>query len=118
MSLLSTKLPTVKKLSLGGKLQEVEPTVIVETKVVEAPHPEPEIKAPKPGDKPKLVALAKKIIEGQNNYRREVILNLIQEETKVTNERAEIGFKLMLDVGAIEQSNIPELYYLGGSTPF
>ena len=65
-----------------------------------------------------LIKLAQKIIKGEDSYRKEDIVERIKEATKVSQDRAEIGFNLMLQAGAIEQTINPELYYLGGSTPF
>lgn len=81
------------------------------------PHPEPEIKA-KEIDRTKLIALAQRVIEGENSYTKEEIIERIKEATNVSQERAEIGFNLILQAGAIEQTINPELYYLTGSTPF
>lgn len=81
------------------------------------PHPETEIKA-KEIDKPKLISLAQRVIEGEKNYSREEIIERIKEATNVNQERAERGFNLILQAGAIEQTINPELYYLTGSTPF
>lgn len=81
------------------------------------PDPEPEIKAQEI-DKPKLIALALRVIEGENSYRREEIIERIKEATNVNQEIAERGFNLILQAGAIEQTINPELYYLVGSTPF
>jgi hypothetical protein len=81
------------------------------------PHPEPKVKAQEI-DKPKLIALAQRVIEGENSYSREEIIERIKEATNVNQERAERGFILMLQAGAIEQTINPELYYLTGSTPF
>lgn len=81
------------------------------------PHPETETKA-KEIDKPKLIALAQRVIEGENSYSREEIIERIKEATNVNQERAERGFNLILQAGAIEQTINPELYYLVGSTPF
>jgi hypothetical protein len=81
------------------------------------PHPEPEIKAQEI-DRPKLIALAQRVIEGENSYTKEEIIERIKEATNVNQERAERGFNLILQAGAIEQTINPELYYLVGSTPF
>ncbi len=81
------------------------------------PHPEPEIKAQEI-DRPKLIALAQRVIEGENSYNKEEIIERIKEATNVNQERAERGFNLILQAGAIEQTINPELYYLTGSTPF
>jgi hypothetical protein len=78
------------------------------------PHPEPEIK---PLEIDKLIALAQRVIEGENNYSKAEIVARIKEATNVNQERAEIGFKLMLQAGALETTPV-ESYYLTGSTPF
>ena len=76
------------------------------------PHPEAQ-----KIDEPKLIALAQRIIKGENSYSKEEIVAKIKEVTKVNQYRAEIGFTLILQVGAIEFT--PEgRYYLSGSTPF
>jgi hypothetical protein len=80
------------------------------------PHPEPKIKAQEI-DKPKLIALAQRVIEGENSYSKEEIVARIKEATNVNQERAEIGFKLMLQAGALETTPA-ETYYLINSTPF
>jgi hypothetical protein len=81
------------------------------------PHPEPEINAQEI-DKHKLIALAQRVIEGENSYSKEDIVARIKEATNVNQDRAERGFNLILQAGAIEQTINPELYYLVGSTPF
>ena len=78
--------------------------------------PQPEIKA-KEIDKPKLIALAHRVIEGENSYSREDIIERIKEATNVSQERAERGFNLILQAGAIEPT-LGDRYYLTGSTPF
>lgn len=80
------------------------------------PHPEPEIKV-KETDKPKLIALAQRLIEGENSYSREDIIERIKEATNVNQERAEKGFNLILQAGAIEPT-LGDRYYLTSSTPF
>ncbi len=80
------------------------------------PHPEPKSK-PKEIDKPKLIALAKRIIEGNNSYLKEEIIERIKEATKVNRERAERGFNLMFEAGILETIQ-GDRYYLTGSTPF
>lgn len=69
-------------------------------------------------DKPKLIALAQRVVKGENSYSKEGIIARIKEATKVSQERAEIGFNLILQAGGIEQTINPELYYLTGSSPF
>jgi len=80
------------------------------------PHPEPKIKAQEI-DKPKLIALAQRVIEGENSYSREEIIERIKEATNVNQERADRGFTLILQAGAIEPT-LGDRYYLTGSTPF
>ena len=80
------------------------------------PHPEPEIKAQEI-DRSKLIALAHRVIEGENSYSREDIIERIKEATNVNQERAEKGFTLILQAGAIEPT-LGDRYYLTGSTPF
>lgn len=80
------------------------------------PHPEPEIK-PKEVDKDRLIALSKKVIESQNNFTKDEIIERIKEATNVTQERADRGFNLILDAGAIKEV-LGDRYYLTGSTPF
>ena len=80
------------------------------------PHPEPGIIA-KEIDNTKLIALAHRVIEGENSYSKEDIVARIKDATKVSKERAERGFNLILQVGAIEPT-LGDRYYLTGSTPF
>ena len=80
------------------------------------PHPEPKVKDQEI-DKPKLIALAQRVIEGENSYSREEIIEQIKEATNVNQERAERGFNLILQAGAIEPT-LGDRYYLTGSTPF
>ena len=79
-------------------------------------HTGPEIKAQEI-DKPKLIALAQRVIKGENNYSREEIIEMIKEATNVNQERADRGFNLILQAGAIELT-LGDRYYLTGSTPF
>jgi hypothetical protein len=68
-------------------------------------------------DKAKLIALAQRIIEVENNYTKEDFIKLIKEATNVNQDRAEIGFNLILQTGAIKETTV-NTYYLTGSTPF
>ena len=154
MSLLSTDLSKVKKLSLKGvrlpiKDKEPEPTIyppspdeisysklvainpLIEElvdrlnlvsnitgeriKKVDIPHPEPEKKTEI--DKPKLIALAQRLLKGKTSYSKEELIVIIKEATNVNQERAERGFNLILQAGAIEII-IGGRYCLTGSTPF
>lgn len=109
MSLLSIDITKVKRLSL----LEIKPP---EQRAVE--RPAPEAKAPAQVDAPKLTVIAHKIIAPENNYTKEEIIARLLDETKVSQERAENGFNLMIQAGAIEQTTVERLYNLGGSTPF
>jgi hypothetical protein len=73
---------------------------------------------PQEGDRSKLIALANKIINPEKSYSKTAILDNLKATTNINQERAEKGFKMMLQAGAIEQTINPELYFLGGSTPF
>jgi hypothetical protein len=154
MSLLSTDLSKVKKLSLKGvrlpiKDKEPEPTnyppsteeisysklvainpLIEELvdrlnlvsnitgeriKKVDIPHPEPEKKTEI--DKPKLIALAQRLLKGETSYSKEELIVIIKEATNVNQDRADRGFNLILQAGAIERL-IGGRYCLTGSTPF
>ena len=68
-------------------------------------------------DKPKLLALAKRIIEGDTSYSKQEIVERIKQATNISQERAERGFNLMLQAGAIEPTP-GDSYYLTGSSPF
>ena len=149
MSLLSTDITKVKRLSLREvKLPEVrvEPTTIL----VERPPTDEEIAysklvainplieelverldlvSIKTGEriskveviKPhpeKLTALAQRVINGERSYSKTEVIARLQDVTNVSQDRAERGFNLMLQAGTIKQTINPELYYLGGSTPF
>lgn len=80
------------------------------------PHPEPKVKAQEI-DRPKLMALTQRVIEGENSYSREEIIERIKEATNVNQERADRGFNLILQAGAIELTP-GGMYYLTGSIPF
>lgn len=81
------------------------------------PQPEPDVIAQEI-DKPKLISLAQRVIERENIYTQDEIIERIKQATNVNQERAERGFYLILQAGAIERTINPDLYYLTGSTPF
>lgn len=68
-------------------------------------------------DAARLIALAHRVIPGEDSYTREEIVERIQEATGVSGERAEKGFNLILQAGAIVPT-LRDRYYLAGSTPF
>lgn len=65
-----------------------------------------------------LINLAHRILQGERSYNRAEIVDRIEGATEVTKDRAEKGFNLLLQAGAIEPTLDPGLYYLSGSTPF
>jgi hypothetical protein len=67
--------------------------------------------------KTKLIALAQRVIEGENSYSKEEIIARIKKATNVNEERADKGFNLILQAGAIE-ATLGDRYFLTGSTPF
>ena len=81
------------------------------------PHPEPKVKA-KEIDKTKLEALTQEVIEVENSYTKQTIIERIKEAKQVTQERAEKGFNLILKAGLIKATPGNMFYYLKGSTPF
>jgi hypothetical protein len=103
----------VKRLDLvsittGERLNKVE--------VRDEYKPHPKVKAQEL-DKPRLIALAQRVIEGESSYTKEEVIERIKEATNVNQERAEVGFNLILQAGAIEPT-LRDRYYLTGSTPF
>lgn len=65
----------------------------------------------------KIVALAIEILEPEDCYKEEDIIDRIIEATKVNRERANKGFNLMVEDKAIEVI-LGGWYILKGSTPF
>lgn len=80
------------------------------------PPTEPEVD-PQGGDKAKLISLAQRLIEGENSYTKEEVVERLRADTNMSLERAERGFNSMLQAGAIEPTPGGS-YYLTGSTPF
>ncbi len=77
--------------------------------------PQPQVKG-RPGRTLREIALS--ILEPENSYTREEIVDRIRESTGVSQERAENGFNKILEAGELEE--VPDLgiYYLRGSVPF
>ena len=67
--------------------------------------------------KERLKNIAQGVIEPEDAYTKDQIVERIMRKTGVTLERAENGFKMMLESGAIEDTQSGK-FYLGGSTPF
>ena len=57
------------------------------------------------------------VIDVENSYTKEELIERIKEATNVNQERAEVVFNLILQAGAIEPT-LGDRYYLTGSTPF
>lgn len=70
----------------------------------------------RPGRTLREIALS--ILEPQNNYSREAIVEKIRESTGVSQERAENGFNKILEAGELEEVPGQERYYLKGYDPF
>jgi len=70
---------------------------------------------PKPS-RETLIALAKQLIKAETMHSKEEIIQAIEKGSRISKERAEKGFNLMLEAGAFEP--IGDSYYLTGSTPF
>ena len=111
-----SKLVTVNPLL--EKLVECLDLVSIKTgerirKVAYKPHPE----KPQQTDKPRLKALAEQVLQEGDNYSKDEVVERISKATNVSQERAERGFNLMLQTGAIELTP-GDRYYLTGSLPF
>ena len=78
-------------------------------------------KTPPPMEKPptgtKLKNIAQSTLKEETGYTKEDIVERLQDGLKISKERAENGFKLLIESGDIEPAGA-ELYYLKGSTPF
>ena len=113
-SLKEVKLPALKERELKPleiEYLERDPKEIFYNKLINTYPAFKEI------DKPKLIALAQRVIEGEDSYSKADIIARIKEATNVSQERAERGFNLILQAGAIELTP-GDRYYLTGSTPF
>lgn len=67
-------------------------------------------------DNPKLITLAKNLIEINKSYSKEELLQRIKEKTKVNQERAEKGLKLFIQAGAIEKKQKDKFYLIGSTS--
>ena len=138
MSLLSTDITKVKRLSLKEiKLPAPELRVELITPIlVERPPSNEEIAysklvainplieelverlklvSTKTGERIKKLDLSSL---AERSYSKEVLIEWIKEEAKIDIARAERGFIFMLENRMIQPTINPELYYLTGSTPF
>jgi hypothetical protein len=142
MSLLTANISRVRKLSLREvRLPAPERRTITPPNQVEREPTREEIaysrivaKYPKVGelktrlrlvidtppeiDRLPLLTLAGETLQPCRSYTRGEILSLLQESKKVTKERAERGFSLLLLAGIIEPTIDRSLFYLTSSTPF
>jgi hypothetical protein len=105
---------------LVGRLDLVSPTTAERINKVTLPdeYSTPPENVPQGVDSLKLITFAKTIIEGERGYTREEIVERIIKATNVSQDRADIGFTLLLQYGAIEQTINPYIYHLKDSTPF
>jgi hypothetical protein len=83
------------------------------------------VRAVLPPGHARLWDLAGQSLQGGITYTRAEAIEKIRTNTSVTEERAEKGFSLMIESRAIEpavdaltNTLHPDLFYLGGSTPF
>ena len=102
LNLVSTQ--TGKKPRIVGIPAKYKPSIDTEPKTHTA-------------NKEKLLALALRILKGERTYTKEDIVGLIINDMKVNQDRAEKGFNLLLQSGAIQPVGWGR-YYLTGSTPF
>lgn len=65
----------------------------------------------------KLKNIAQSTLKDETGYTKEEIVERLQDGLNISKERAENGFKLLIESGEIEPAG-EELYYLKGSTPF
>lgn len=99
MSLLSTDITKVKRLSLR-----------------EVKLPAPDLKAKPLEIEP--IILIDTLIEGENSYTREDIIERIIDATRIDQDRAEAQFNSLLKSGFLAQCINPQRYYLAASTPY
>lgn len=85
---------------------------IKEVSILEPPQP------PRDEQYTRLVKFAMSIIEEENNYSREEIIERIIQTTGVDVKRAERGFISILEANVIEPTIDPNRFYLTSSTPF
>lgn len=85
---------------------------IKEVSVLEPPQP------PRDEQYTRLVKFAMSIIEEENNYSREEIIERIVQTTGVDVKRAERGFISILEANVIEPTIDKNRFYLTSSTPF
>lgn len=70
-------------------------------------------------NKNEIIAIANRILKPEKSYSKTQIVGAIQDDIGIDIARAERGFFIMLEVGAILRIKPePGLYYLAGSTPF
>lgn len=105
---------------LVGRLDLVSPTTEERINKVTLldEYNTPQENVPQGVDSLKLITFAKTIIEGERGYTREEIVERIIQATNVSRDRADIGFTLLLQAGALEQTTNPYIYHLIDSTPF
>jgi hypothetical protein len=113
MSLLSVDITKVKRLSFLG-VNKPAPQSLPKDTAPSEPRTTPTLDKI---DVPRLISLAQGLITGEDNYTKEEVIARLISETKVDQDRAERGFNLMLQAGALETTPA-STYYLAGSTPF
>jgi hypothetical protein len=109
MSLLSVNIAKLKRLSLREVRLPATERIVEAISPIKVDQATPE--------EPILIALAQRVIEGENSYSTEEIVARIKKATNVNQERAEQYFKQILQAGEVEATP-GNRYYLTGSTPF
>lgn len=142
MSLLSTDITKVQKLSLKevklpsperiaepvkrespptaeeraySRLVEKYPLFLEAVELLDLVSPTTGLRVRKVDPKPSretLIALAKRLIKAETMHSKEEIIQAIEKGSKVSRQRAEKGFNLMLEAGAVELNR--GSYYLLG----
>lgn len=136
MSLLSAKIPAKRRLAFSptpNSQEKAPPSSIEDLRYSRLLALDPVLealveafdlvdsktgKSPERGDLAPYYKTAKRLLSPEESYTEEEIKHRIREEYKATPSRAEEVFKKLLASGAILPTLNPDLYYLGGSTPF
>jgi hypothetical protein len=116
---INVETPSTAEERMYSKIVEKYPLFLEAVELLDLVSPTTGLRVRKVDPKPSretLIALAKRLIKGEAIHSKEEIIEAIKTGSKVSQERAEKGFSLMLEAGAFE--SIGDSYYLTGSTPF
>lgn len=129
LSLKEVKLPTPERIAepikretpptaeekAYSRLVEKYPLFLEAVELLDLVSPTTGVRVRKVETKPSketLIALAKQLIKAETMHSKEEVIQAIEKGSKVSRQRAEKGFNLMLEAGAIELSR--GSYYLLG----